>query len=366
MNDKKLKLLVAAGGTGGHLFPALAVIEQIKELTNGNLETEFVGNASRIEGRVLPNLGLKLHDLPISGLGNILSIKTLLLPFKIKKSVSIVRNIIENFQPDAVLAAGAYISYPAGKAAYKEKIPLFLMESNAIPGKTIRMLAKKAELLFTAFDDSSEYFSDEIKSKIRCVGNPVRKALLNPIAKEEARQKFGLAPDKLTALIFGGSLGARSINNATGKAIKSLDSAKIQFLWQTGKNYEIPAILPENVKVLQFIDDMASAYAVADLVVSRSGATSVAEICTTGKPAILVPYPHAANNHQEMNAMSLQEKGACILIDDSEIEHVLTEKIEEYIFDEFELNEIGKAAKALGKPDAAKNTAREIMKFLKL
>ncbi len=362
--NRKVRLLVAAGGTGGHLFPALAVLEQISKLTNGEYEAEFVGNSNRIEGRVVPDLGYKLHNLPISGFGGILSLKTMLLPIKIMRSTAICRSIIKKFKPDGVICAGAYISYPAGNAAAKAGVPLFLMESNVIPGKTIRMLSSKAEVIFTAFEDSNEYFPHPLQNRLRFVGNPVRQDILNPVSKANSLKKFGLSPGKRTVLVFGGSLGARSINKAVQTTYAGMDSGKVQFLWQAGKNFEIPENLPENVKALTFIDDMAGAYSVADLVVARSGATTIAELCVTGKPSILVPFPNAANNHQEHNALLLQEKGASIMVADSEIEEVLPDLLNEYLFDTAELALIGSSAKELGKPNAAMETAMEILKWL--
>ena len=358
--EKKFKLMVAAGGTGGHLFPAIAVLEQIDKLTNGNFEAYFVGNAHRIEGRVVPMKGYNLLDLPISGFPGLFSTKIFSLPFKIMKSKSMCRKLIREFKPDALLCAGAYISYPAASAAYAEKVPVYLMESNVVPGKTISMLAKKAKMIFTSFPESSKYFPENLKSRLNCIGNPVRNDILSLPAKEESLKKLGLSLQKRTVLIFGGSLGARSINNAALSAIESADKDSIQFIWQTGKNFRYEGS-HTNVRAMEFIDDMATAYSAADLVLSRAGATSISEICVTGKPSVLVPYPLAANNHQELNAKVMEENGASIFAADDKIGSMLSDILSSLLCDDNKLEAMSASALAMAKPDAAEKIGREIL-----
>lgn len=360
---KTLKLLVAAGGTGGHLFPALAVVEQLQSLVE-HFDAVFVGNSDRIEGRIVSGIGFKLNHIPIRGLNKLLSVNTLLLPLKIYSSIQLCRKIIRSFQPDAILCTGAYISYPAGIAASREKIPLILMESNVYPGKTIKMLAPRASLIVTAFPDSYKYFQNADSQKIEYYGNPVRNFILNMASKEEGSSKFELDPNKKTVLVFGGSLGAKSINEAVKNSLTDFIENNIQLIWQTGSGYQTVPDLPETVKSLQFIDDMASAYAASDLVVSRSGATSIAEICIAGKPSILVPYPFAANNHQDSNADLLVNKGAAVKVHDNDASSMFPKLIKEYINNEGLLKKMADSAKSLAKPDAALKTAERIIELL--
>jgi UDP-N-acetylglucosamine--N-acetylmuramyl-(pentapeptide) pyrophosphoryl-undecaprenol N-acetylglucosamine transferase len=361
----KLSILIAAGGTGGHLFPALAVIEELEEITKGGIQPIFVGNQSKIEGRTVPAKGYQFYNLPISGLGGLLSLKTLLLPAKIALSVLKCRSIIKKHNIRLVLCTGAYLSYPAGAAANMEGVPLVLMESNLMPGKAIKMLAGKAELIITSFEESSRYYSGGYNSKIIDLGNPVRKSLMELPSREEALESLGLSFNKTTVFVFGGSLGASSINRSVEKIINKFPYDTTQFIWQTGKYYNAPVQIPNNVKIMQFIDDMASAYAAADLVICRSGATTVSELCVTGKPSILVPYPNAANNEQELNAGYLVRTDAAILIQDNEIESKLEPELNRLINDRFARNRMAMAAKQLAKPDAALRSAEKILTLIK-
>ncbi len=320
MEKSGIKILVAAGGTGGHLFPALAVVEQLEKITGGRMYACFTGSSKRIESKVIPDLGYDFFPIPVTGFYGIFSFSTLTLPFKIYSSIRKCRKVIRQKNIDAVICTGAYLSYPAGIAASQAGIPLILMESNVYPGKTIRMLAPKADLIITAFEDTSRYLPQNMKEKIISLGNPVRNMFTGMHSREEAINKFGLKQDKKTVLIFGGSLGAASINRAAQKAISALHNDALQFIWQTGKNFTPEINIPQNVKLLTFIDDMASAYAAADLVIARSGATTVAELCLTGKPSVLVPLSTAANNEQESNARVLEQEGAAIMYTDFEIE----------------------------------------------
>lgn len=365
MGNKYLKILVAAGGTGGHLFPAIAVVEQLEKLNNNHFKAVFVGTDYRIESKVIPSLGYDFYSMPITGLTKLLSLNTLSLPFKILKSITICRKIINDFKPDAVLCTGAYISYPAGIAASKEKIPLILMESNVNPGKTIKQLSDKASIIITAFEETRNFFDEKMQHKIRVVGNPVRKDILQNVNKEKAINMFGLNPNKKTVLIFGGSLGAYSINRVVEQSLDYFVENDIQLIWQTGKNYKPKTQIGDNIKVLEFIDDMASAYAVADLVVSRSGATSVAEICVVAKPSILIPLESASNNEQMENAKILEKHGASIVVRNDKLQVELLRTIKELINNQDKLIEMSGKAKELAKPDSAFNVANMLTNTLK-
>lgn len=318
MQHPPLKFVVAAGGTGGHLFPAIAVVEALQRLTHGSCSLDFIGTATRIESRVVPQAGYRFHTIPATGLRKALSLSTLVFAVNTIRSLVRSRALLRTLQPDAVLCTGAYLSYPVGIAAALLRIPVFLMESNVYPGKAILQLATKAHTIFTSFEESTPHFPLRARARIRVVGNPVRSSLSSLPTPQQARVFFGLDPNKPTLLCFGGSLGAASINTAMEHALAVLADAGIQCLWQTGASYT-PS--PELVKrtgasVHQFIDNMGAAYAAADIALCRAGATSLAELCTTGTPSILVPYPHAANNHQEGNALAMQEHHAAAVLHD--------------------------------------------------
>jgi UDP-N-acetylglucosamine--N-acetylmuramyl-(pentapeptide) pyrophosphoryl-undecaprenol N-acetylglucosamine transferase len=362
---KTIKALIAAGGTGGHLFPALAVAEEFVKQTNNGFEAFFIGNPNRLESGIVPASGYSFTPIPITGFSGVFSPKTLSLPYRILKSVLITRGIVRKQKPDFVLCTGAYLSYPAGLTANQMRIPLVLMESNVFPGKTIRMLAAKADLIITSFEETKKYFPFDLHSKIVCFGNPLRKMFENLPDKETAIAQFGLKTNKKTILIFGGSLGARAINNATFTAIEQLSNEDIQFIWQTGNDYQIKSALPDNIKLLKFIDDMASAYSAADLVVCRSGATTVAELTYLSKPSILVPLPSASNNEQKSNAEVLSSNSAAILLDNSEVGEKLGSTIIELINDSDKLSSMSYAAGNLARKDAAEKTVQRIRELIK-
>ena len=364
--EKEFRMLVAAGGTGGHLYPALAVLEHIEKVSGKRLRASFVGTANRIESRVVPQMGYEFNTIPISGFKGIFSLDTIILPFKIARSIGICRKIIKNLKPDVVLCTGAYISYPAGAAAYHENVPLVLMESNVAPGKAINMLTQKADLIITSFEESENFYNENLEEKIVCLGNPVRKNICSLIPKEEARQALGLDAQKKTILVFGGSLGAKSINHAVNNLLFSFEKEGWQLIWQTGENYEIKGIINENVRVFKYIDNMSLVYSASDIVVSRSGATTIAEICIAGKPSILIPLPSASNNEQAINADVMEENGASVVIQDVDAEGKLFEYICKIIADGDSLKSMSKSSKSLAKPDAAENTAKKIVELVEL
>jgi UDP-N-acetylglucosamine--N-acetylmuramyl-(pentapeptide) pyrophosphoryl-undecaprenol N-acetylglucosamine transferase len=359
-----MKILIAAGGTGGHLFPAIAVAEQIKKIVP-DAEFTFCGRVDKIEGRVVPKLNLDFFPIDITGITKLLSIKTMLLPLKIYRAIAAVSKLIKNRKIDLVICTGAYISYAPGIAAKRNKIPLFLMESNVNPGKTISLLSNKADLIFTAFEESKNFFKKDVRKKVRFVGNPLRQSFEEIPDRNSALKKFKLEKEKKTLLIFGGSLGARSINKAVESNLNELDSLNLNIIWQTGTQFTAPEISKDNFKILPFIDDMASAYSAADLVICRSGATSAAELALTAKPSVLIPLPSASNNEQFMNAKIFSENKASILINDKDLKSKLVDSVKLIIFDNYSLTEMSKNAAKLAKPSAAKDAAFEIINFMK-
>ncbi|ROL62441.1 undecaprenyldiphospho-muramoylpentapeptide beta-N-acetylglucosaminyltransferase [Bacteroidetes/Chlorobi group bacterium ChocPot_Mid] len=357
---ENFKIMVAAGGTGGHLFPAIAVVQKLEKYVK-KIEVKFFGTANRIESKIVPQSGYELITMPITGYSGIFSLNSWLLPYKIWKSIKICRKEIKKFKPQAILCTGAYISYPAGVAATKEKIPLVLMESNVNPGKTIKALSKKATFIITSFAETEKYLEGIEKDRIKFFGNPVRENMLQSLDKEQARKQFGLSPEKETVLIFGGSLGALTINKATEKVIEHFKDKDIQFIWQTGDLYKTEKTNNEKLKIVPFIDNMAMAYSASDLVVCRSGATTVAELSVCGKASVLIPLPSASNQEQLRNAEVFAKKGAAVLLNNSEAEEKLYKVLEDLICDTEKIKSMETEAMKLAKLDAAEKTAELIL-----
>ncbi len=365
MEKQPLKIVVVAGGTGGHLFPAMAVVESLERLSNGQCSTDFIGTATRIESTIVPRAGYRFHTVPATGLQKKFSMSTLSFAFNMVRSVFRARALLRSIKPDIVLCAGAYMSYPVGLAASLLQIPLFLMESNVYPGKAIIQLAARASKIFVAFDETTKYFHPRAQNKAETVGNPVRGSFSRLPDKQQARAALGLAPVKSTILCFGGSLGANSINQVVEHSLRPLTEAGIQVIWQTGNFYmPSPESIPsDGVAVFPFIHDMAQAYAAADLVICRAGATSIAELCLTGTPAILVPYPHAANNHQEINAKVMEHRRAASVVKDNQLDDKLIFAVISLLADRDTLLAMGENARRMANEHAADDIARSILEF---
>lgn len=359
------RVVVAAGGTGGHIFPAIAVVEQLRRQTNENCSALYMGSMDRMETTLIPKLGYPYIGMPIEGFRGLASPSTLLLPFKIVSSVLIARKALRKHKPHAVICTGAYVSYPVGLAASFERVPLFVLESNFNPGKTNARLAPKAARVVLSFDESVKFYRQEYQNRLTVLGNPVRTQIRTDINREEARVALGLRPDKRTILVFGGSLGARSINEAIAKALPTLAEAPYQVLWQTGAKYAVPADLPSNVVARAFIDDMGAAYAASDLVVCRSGATSIAELGIAEKPAILVPLPSASTGEQQHNASVVRDAGAAIVVADKDCAEELMQTMQKLMNDDKGLKQMATSMKSLGRPNAAADTARLILNYCK-
>jgi len=356
------KFLIGAGGTGGHLYPAIAVVDSIKKQLPDS-EFYFCGRIDKIEAKVVPALKYNFIPVDIRGIGKLLSFNTITALLSLQKARLFLKKKIKELDIDAVICTGAYISVPPGKAANSIGIPLFLMESNVNPGKAINMLSKRADRIFTSFDETSAYFPKSYSDRIFISGNPIRKEITSLPSRIDSLNKYGLSPDSKTILIFGGSLGAASINKAVEDNIVEL-SKYGQILWQTGQDYEIKSKLPSNVKTLKYIDDMASAFSAADLVVSRSGATTIAELCITAKPAILIPLKTASCNEQNHNANVLMDRTGCAVIDNDEIAEKLVETVKTFITDDNLLNNISQKLAALANLNSADIIAKEIINLL--
>lgn len=362
--SQPLTILVAAGGTGGDLFPAVAVLEELHTLVS-DLRVLWVGNPNRIEASVVPKLGYSFHPISVTGYKGIRSFDSYLLPFRIIQSLFQCRSIIDKNNVAGVLCGGTYISYPAGLAAAQKNIPMMLLEPNVVPGKTNRLLTEKARAVILAFEETKQHFPERLHSRMFSCGNPVRRGMRITLPEKNiARAALGLKESVPTVFAFGGSLGARSINSAINNLLLDKRLREIQLIWQTGKNFTPPSDIPSNVRVFDFIDDMATVYAAADLIISRAGGGTVSELMNIGKPAVLVPLPSAANNEQWHNAKVLEQHGAAIVIDDAQIADTFSETLFSLVSDTKRLNLMASAAHSLAKPDAAKKAAEIFLSLI--
>lgn len=361
-----IRILMAAGGTGGHVYPAIAIADAIKE-KHPDAEILFAGTRNRMEWTAVPKSGYEISSVWISGFHRRLTPQNLLFPVKLLVSISQSYKIIKKFKPDAVVACGGFASGPIGWTAAKTGVPLVLQEQNSFPGVTNRMLAKYASRIFTAFDDASEYLP---KEKIMIAGNPVR-ANLAGMDKKEALEQFGFNENHPTLFVMGGSGGAKSVNEAMLQSLAYLhNELGLQIIWQCGARYlkelkqTIDTDALPNLRLLDYIDNMAAAYAVSDLVISRAGAGACSELMLTGKPAVLVPSPHVAGDHQAKNAESMVADGAAVLLKDEDVHTSLHQVVDALIFDKKELNKMAEKALALAKPDAAAIIADEVLQIV--
>jgi UDP-N-acetylglucosamine--N-acetylmuramyl-(pentapeptide) pyrophosphoryl-undecaprenol N-acetylglucosamine transferase len=360
------RIIIAGGGTGGHIFPAIAIANALKK-KDSSIEILFVGAKGKMEMEKVPQAGYKIEGLDIAGFNRSSLIKNIGLPMKLVKSFLQVRTIFKKFSPGAVIGVGGYSSFPVLRFAQARRIPTFIHESNSFAGKSNMMLGRKATKIFVASDGMEKFFPAQ---KLMITGNPVRPDIVNvaSVAKEEALRFFNLKPGKKTVLIVGGSLGAKSINEAVEKGIDELSNAGLHLVWQTGKTdaarWKQAAEGKSNVWVSDFITQMQNAYAAADIVISRAGAMAIAELCIVERPVVFVPYPFAAEDHQTANAKNLVEKKAALMVEDSEVKEKLVTTIIELAKDEQRQSELKKNIAALAVTDADEKVADEILKTL--
>ena len=359
------RVIIAGGGTGGHIFPAIAIANALKKIDT-TIEILFVGAKGKMEMEKIPQAGYKINGLDIAGFNRSSLIKNILLPFKLVKSFLQVRTIVKNFRPDAIVGVGGYSSFPVLRFGQAKRIPTFIHESNSFAGKSNILLGKKATKIFVAADGMEKFFP---KEKIVITGNPVRANISqSTITRSEAIKFFGLDENKKTVFAVGGSLGARSINDAISKHLDVLLRAGLQLIWQTGKPFIAQA--KEKVRekssvwVNEFVTQMDSAYAAADMVVSRAGAMAIAELCVVKKPVLFVPYPYAAEDHQTVNAKNLVNKNAALMVKDDEAIDTVVPMIIELGKDENRQNALKKNIGALAITDADKRIAEEILRLI--
>lgn len=370
--NKKLKVLLSGGGTGGHIFPAIAIADEIKKRFP-DAEFLFIGANGKMEMEKVPQAGYKIEGIDIAGIdrGNMLS--NLGLPFKILKSLSKSKRIIKNFAPNFAIGTGGFASGPALYEASKMGIPIFIQEQNAHAGVTNKILSKKAKAVFTAYP-KVEGFPAE---KIKFLGNPIRENIISGMQETySAKEKLGLDKNKLTILSVGGSLGSRTLNNAWKENLEKIKEKGYQLIWQTGKldyaeivgNSEATKTshtqLQSSIQIKEFIKDMETAYSAADVIVSRAGAIAISELAVAQKPVLLVPFPFAAEDHQTKNAMNLVEKNAAKMVKDSEMQEKFWNTLSEICENENVRKEMSENLKYFAKPNAAKEIVDEIVNQL--
>ena len=364
----QFKVIVSGGGTGGHIFPAIAIANAIKE-KYPDTKILFVGALGKMEMEKVPAAGYEIIGLPIMGLQRRLTLQNLKFPFKLLASMRKAKKIVKDFKPDVVVGVGGYASGPLLKAATRQGVPALVQEQNSYPGITNKLLASKVQKLCVAYADMDRFFP---KEKIMLTGNPVRQDIKNLEAKRiRGLEHFGLNSDKKTVLVVGGSLGARTINHAIDAGIEEFAKHNIQLVWQTGKLYVDEAAKAvakyegKGIKTMPFISKMDYAYAVADVVISRAGAMSVSELSIAAKPTIFVPLPSAAEDHQTKNAMALVNHNAALLVKDADAQEQLIPTLIELVENTQEQEKIANNVSKLAFTDSANIIADEVIKLIK-
>lgn len=361
------RAIISGGGTGGHIFPAIAIADEIKR-RNPDAKILFVGAIGKMEMEKVPAAGYDIKGLEIVGLQRKLTLSNFLLPFKIIKSLLKAKRIIKEFKPQIVVGVGGYASGPTLKAATMAKIPSLIQEQNAFAGKTNKLLGKSVQKICVAYDGLESVFPAE---KIVLTGNPTRKNMVSIKGKEqEAYEFFGFDSNKKTVLIIGGSLGARTLNESVLNHIQLLKENGIQVIWQCGKLYfdemerKTEGLVYPELHLTQFISRMDLAYAAADVVISRAGAISVSELCIVKKPSVLVPSPNVAEDHQTKNAMALVNKSAAVLVKDAEAVDTLIPTTIEILNNKEQQKELAKNIELLAKPEATIEIVNELEKLI--
>lgn len=366
--SKAYRIMISGGGTGGHIYPAIAIANALKEIQH-EVEILFVGAKGRMEMEKVPEAGFEIVGLWISGLHRRFTLENLSFPFKVISSVWKSFSLLKKFKPDVVVGVGGYASGPLLYAANKKGIPTLIQEQNSYPGITNKLLANKANKICVAYPGMERFFQ---KDKIIETGNPVRGDIINAAnVRLEGLSHFGFRSDKKTVLIMGGSLGARTINNTLAEGVQRLIDADVQVLWQSGKLYfeemkeRTAHIDSEKLRIVPFIKEMDRAYGAADVVISRAGALSISELCLVGKPVLFVPSPNVAEDHQTKNALALVTREAAEMIHDADAgEHLIAETLK-LLNNEEQQKTISQNIKELARPNAAKDIAHEIVTMIK-
>jgi UDP-N-acetylglucosamine--N-acetylmuramyl-(pentapeptide) pyrophosphoryl-undecaprenol N-acetylglucosamine transferase len=360
--NKKYKVVISGGGTGGHIYPAVAVAQGLQRKLP-NVEILFVGAEDRMEMEKVPKAGYKIIGLWISGFQRSLSPKNLVFPFKVLSSVMKSLNIIKEFKPDAAIGFGGYASGAMLYAATLKKLPTVIHEQNSYAGITNKILKNRVDTICVAYDNMNKFFPER---KLIKTGNPIRQDLMQVEGlREEGYKHFNLSPKHKTVLVIGGSLGAKTINESILNGLEKFSENGVQLLWQTGKNFPVAQQLNQSgVNVQQFIYEMNLAYAVADVVISRAGALSIAELAQVKKPVILVPSPNVAEDHQTKNAMALVEREAALLVKDNEARKILVDECMLLVKNEAKQVQLKNNIASFSMPDAADRIVTEVLRVI--
>lgn len=357
------RFIVSGGGTGGHIYPAIAIATALKGRFP-QAEFLFVGASDRMEMEKVPQAGFKIVGLWISGLQRSLSLKNLMFPFKVLSSLIKARKILKEFKPHLAIGTGGYASAPVLKAAAQIGIPYVIQEQNSYAGITNKWLARQADRIYVAYEGMERFFPE---SKIVLTGNPVREILTGSASdRDEAFEHFGLSPEMPVLLVIGGSLGSARINQLIDEELEWLQDLGIQLLWQCGESYykKYKGLDSADVRVKDFVNKMDYAYAIADIIISRAGAGTISELCIVGKPALLIPSPHVAEDHQTKNALALVAKNAALLIPESELEERFELEFERLLSSAALRSTLSNNISALAKPNATETIVNEIENLL--
>ncbi|MEP6804199.1 MAG: undecaprenyldiphospho-muramoylpentapeptide beta-N-acetylglucosaminyltransferase [Flavobacterium sp.] len=357
------KFILSGGGTGGHIYPAIAIANELK-LKFPDAEFLFVGAKDKMEMQKVPQAGYEIKGLWIAGIQRKLTLQNLMFPLKLATSLLESRRIIRQFKPNVVIGTGGFASGPLLQAAGLAGIPTVIQEQNSFPGITNKLLSKKANAICVAYQNLERFFP---KNKMILTGNPVRQDLIDiEIKRDEAITFYGLDPNKKTLLILGGSLGARRVNQLIEKELQNILSHDVQIIWQCGKLYfeDYKKHNQQNVRVVDFIERMDFVYAAADVIISRAGASSVSELCIVGKPVIFIPSPNVAEDHQTKNAMAIVDAKGAILLKESELDSQFSIVFEALLKDQGKQKQLSENIKKLAMPNATKAIVEQIEKLL--
>lgn len=368
MTKNKPNILISGGGTGGHIFPALAIAGEVKRRCP-DADILFVGAENRMEMEKVPAAGYPIVGLPVSGFDRKNILKNIKVLFRLFKSMRMAKKILKDFNPDIAIGVGGFASGPMLKAAQKKGIPTLIQEQNSYAGVTNKLLAQKSQAICVAYEGMERFFPAD---KIVMTGNPVRSHLLEcTLSQEDAKTHYGLDPKKRTVLVIGGSLGARTINNSIAEGLERIAKAgNIQFIWQTGKFYDedckkaLASSSAKNVIQMAFVNDMDVAYRAADLVVSRAGASSISELQLLGKPCILVPSPNVAEDHQTKNALALANRNAAIMVTDAESREKLVDTVLSTIENDETLSSLSENISKMALRNAAERIADKVFELI--
>ena len=359
-----MKVIISGGGTGGHIFPAVSIANALKERDN-SVEILFVGAEGKMEMEKVPAAGYEIVGLPVAGFQRRLTYKNITFFFKLAASMLKARKVVKDFKPNVVVGVGGYASGPVLRVASNKNIPCVIQEQNSFPGVTNRILSKKVSKICVAYPEMERFFPS---NKIVLTGNPIRQNLLKKVDRVDAAKYFGLDPEKKVVFVTGGSLGARTINEGVLEGYQKMLDQDIQLIWQTGKFYfeQIKTQVQENnhIKILAFVDKMEAAFSLADVVISRAGASSISEMAMLKKAAIFVPSPNVSEDHQTKNAMALVKEGAAVMVKDEEVKQKLVDEVINLVKDEEGCEVLKQNVIKFAKPNAANEIVDELLKLV--